>query len=300
MGGRHRGGVGGPPPGVVRHRGYLSPGASPSRRPGQSCGHPSGVDSVPPGGPPPGGVDHPGGGGSPPAVGRGSPLGGPRVGGPRPGSSLVNPRGVRPDPVGPPRPGGRPGLGVGLVHPGGSPSTSAACLGFPPGGFPTWPWPRSWPPGWPPGWGPAAGGAPPRAPVLGHPHGPVHHPVDRTSPDEFSAGRPRGVVLGGHPGGVVTRARPVRRGRPAAGVVRLAGVGFKAFWSGTLVVGAGYSHYVGVATPVGAHVRAARAGVAAPAGVIPGVLRVRRPDSYKGRGLYRDGQKPTTKAGKRR
>jgi len=63
-------------------------------------------------------------------------------------------------------------------------------------------------------------------------------------------------------------------------------------------MGLGYSHYVATAT-VGV-VRARTAGVVAPIGVAARVVHLRRPDPYKGRGLYLDGQKPTTKAGKRR
>ena len=100
-------------------------------------------------------------------------------------------------------------------------------------------------------------------------------------------GRP-GVPLGGHPG---------------RGSLRLAGVGFKVFRRGsTLVFGVGYSHYLGLALPTGTVARPGRAGLAL--GGHPGgparVVRLRRPDPYKARGIHPGDRKPPTKEGKRR
>lgn len=144
-----------------------------------------------------------------------------------------------------------------------------------------------------------AGAAPAGANLSVDPPGAFRVAGDPTGSNEFSSGCPSGVVLGSNPRGVVSGTPPVGHPRGAARVVRLAGVGFKGFHTGhTLVMGLGYSHYVGVATT--GVVRARTAGVVAPGGVAHRVVHLRRPDPYKGRGLYLDGQKPTTKAGKRR
>lgn len=135
--------------------------------------------------------------------------------------------------------------------------------------------------------------------MLDHRAGPVGNSNHRVKPNGFSSGCPSRLVLGGHPSLVVSGRRPVGLSPVGSRVVRLAGVGFKGFHQGgTLVMGLGYSHYVATAT-VGV-VRARTAGVVAPTGVAARVVHLRRPDPYKGRGLYLDGQKPTTKAGKRR
>lgn len=98
---------------------------------------------------------------------------------------------------------------------------------------------------------------------------------------------------------------PVRLVPPRGGTtLKLNGVGFKGFWWGaTLVFQLGYSHYVGLATPVGAVVRSRRGNLAV--GILRGdlfarVIRLREPDPYKARGIYPLGAKPSTKPGKRR
>lgn len=101
---------------------------------------------------------------------------------------------------------------------------------------------------------------------------------------------------------------PVRlQGQPPKGeILKLNGVGFKSFHQqGWLVCGVGYSHYVGLATPVGGQqIRSRRGGIALGGGLTALGSRVqdlRRPDPYKGRGIYSVTHgKPTTKPGKRR
>lgn len=106
-------------------------------------------------------------------------------------------------------------------------------------------------------------------------------------------------MLGGDTRLVVSGRRPVGLHPEGSRVVRLAGVGFKGFYqAGLLTLGLGYSHYVATTT-VGV-VRARAGGLVAPTRVAHRVIHLRQPDPYKGRGLYLDGQKPTTKAGKRR
>jgi len=69
---------------------------------------------------------------------------------------------------------------------------------------------------------------------------------------------------------VVFGTRPVRLRTPPGGeVLKLNGVGFKSFLhGGWILAGVGYSHYVGLATPTGAALRARRGGLPS-AGVAP-------------------------------
>lgn len=104
---------------------------------------------------------------------------------------------------------------------------------------------------------------------------------------------------------VVFGTRPVRLRTPPGGeVLKLNGVGFKSFLhGGWILAGVGYSHYVGLATPTGAALRARRGGIALGGGGPLGgrVQDLRRPDPYKGRGIYSVTRgKPPTKPGKRR
>jgi hypothetical protein len=97
---------------------------------------------------------------------------------------------------------------------------------------------------------------------------------------------------------------PLRVGAPPVGeVLKLNGVGFKSFLhGGVLVCGLGYSHYLGLLLPLGEYLRARRGTVAVPRGVTSTRLEyLRRPDPYKGRGVYSLLRgKPSTKPGKRR
>lgn len=120
------------------------------------------------------------------------------------------------------------------------------------------------------------------------------------SPGTFPAGVPVGVgsfVL-------VTR-RVVHLGPPRGGLVlKLSGVGFKSFVTPRGgVFGLGYSHYVGLATPVGVPVRPGRGHLAVgpSRGDLAGrIRRLRVPDVYKSRGIYPTGEVPRRKEGKRR
>ena len=105
-----------------------------------------------------------------------------------------------------------------------------------------------------------------------------------------------------------TQTPPPGRSAPAPTVVHLSGVGFKVFsHAGRTALHVGYSHYVVVRTPREAQVRSRRAALVVhpvtPTGVgdlAHRVCRVKRPDPYKGRGIYPTGGRPTLKPGKRR
>lgn len=102
---------------------------------------------------------------------------------------------------------------------------------------------------------------------------------------------------------VVYGTPPIRlRTPPGGSVLKLNGVGFKSFLhGGVLVCGLGYSHYVGLLT--GVSLRSRRGNIALSGGsALQGRIQdLRRPDPYKGRGIYSVTQgKPPTKPGKRR
>ena len=110
---------------------------------------------------------------------------------------------------------------------------------------------------------------------------------------------------------VYTRYTPLvlTPGAPPARVLHLSGVGFKVFSQpGRTALHVGYSHYVVVRTPVAATVRSRRSHMvvhhqpaAGGVGDLPQrVCRVKRPDPYKGRGLYPVDDRPRLKPGKRR
>jgi hypothetical protein len=144
-----------------------------------------------------------------------------------------------------------------------------------------------------------SGTGPSRTSMPSYAAGPISNSSNPVRTNEFSSSGPSGLVLGVDSGWMVSGHRPVVLTPTPARVVRLSGVGFKGFHQGsTLVMGLGYSHYLGVATT--GVVRARTAGVVCPTTLAYRVVHLRRPDSYKGRGLFLDGQKPTTKAGKRR
>ena len=100
----------------------------------------------------------------------------------------------------------------------------------------------------------------------------------------------------------------VHSGGAAPRVVTLSGVGFKVFsHPGRTALHVGYSHYVVVRTPRAAQIRSRRSTLVvyptAPVGVgdlVHRVCRTKRPDPYKGRGLYPTDGRPTLKPGKRR
>ena len=104
---------------------------------------------------------------------------------------------------------------------------------------------------------------------------------------------------------VISAFSPVRLGTPRGETLKLNGVGFKGFWwNQTLVFQLGYSHYLGLITPVGVINRARRGSLTIPprgGNLVARVVDLRRPDPYKARGIYQISLgKPSTKPGKRR